>query len=343
MARVDRRHSAAGGPPGRGRAGGAGHPSGPGRRPAARRGQDDPRPRHLRPGRGHPLGDGRRRGHCPPLGADPGLHPPGRPVRALPRARRGPADAGRQRRRSSSPGPGSTTCPRPTGPCPSTSAGPCRPPTTPAERSDQPGGRRPRAVRARATTSAALALGLGGPLGEEGLGGAGVGVQLAVAGLDGAQQLDDGLGGVGLERAVLACSPRPPPRASRPVAAARIDSRLDTPGRFSRVVADLGAGVGDRPLDLLLDDRRVVEQEDGALGRVARTSTSCRSGLCRSMTRAPALRDGGLGHHEGLAVAAVEALGDVAGELEVLALVVAHRDPVGVVAGGCRRPSARGR
>ena len=42
-------------------------------------------------------------------------------------------------------------------------------------------------------------------------------------------------------------------------------------------------------------------------------------------------RDGGLGDHEGVAEAVVEADRDVAGELEVLALVVAHRDPVGVV------------
>ena len=49
------------------------------------------------------------------------------------------------------------------------------------------------------------------------------------------------------------------------------------------------------------------------------------------MTRAADLGDGGLGHDERVAVAAVEALGDVAGQLEVLALVVAHRHPVGVV------------
>ena len=54
-------------------------------------------------------------------------------------------------------------------------------------------------------------------------------------------------------------------------------------------------------------------------------------GSCRSMTRAPTGGMACLGHHEGLAVAVVEALGDVAGELEVLALVVAHRDLVGVV------------
>ena len=41
--------------------------------------------------------------------------------------------------------------------------------------------------------------------------------------------------------------------------------------------------------------------------------------------------DGVLGHDEGLAVAGVEPLGHVAGQLDVLALVVAHRHPVGVV------------
>ena len=56
-----------------------------------------------------------------------------------------------------------------------------------------------------------------------------------------------------------------------------------------------------------------------------------RVGSCRSMIRAPDLGDVGLGHDEGVAVAAVEPLGDVAGELEVLALVVAHGHPVGVV------------
>ena len=56
-----------------------------------------------------------------------------------------------------------------------------------------------------------------------------------------------------------------------------------------------------------------------------------RVGSCRSMTRPPVAGDGRLGQPQRLAEAAVEALGDVAGELEVLALVVAHRNPVGVV------------
>ena len=49
------------------------------------------------------------------------------------------------------------------------------------------------------------------------------------------------------------------------------------------------------------------------------------------MTRAAVPRDGGLGDDEGLAVAVVEAHGQLTGELEVLALVVADGHGVGVV------------
>ena len=56
-----------------------------------------------------------------------------------------------------------------------------------------------------------------------------------------------------------------------------------------------------------------------------------RVGSCRSITRAPAGRTVAFGHDEGVAVAAVEADGEVAGELDVLALVVADRHLVGVV------------
>ena len=49
------------------------------------------------------------------------------------------------------------------------------------------------------------------------------------------------------------------------------------------------------------------------------------------MIRAPASGIDALGHDERLAEARVEALRDVAGELEVLALVVADRDDVGLV------------
>ena len=50
-------------------------------------------------------------------------------------------------------------------------------------------------------------------------------------------------------------------------------------------------------------------------------------GSWRSMIRAPTGGIARLGHHERVAEAVVEPDGDVAGELEVLALVVADRDP----------------
>ena len=54
-------------------------------------------------------------------------------------------------------------------------------------------------------------------------------------------------------------------------------------------------------------------------------------GSCRSMIRAPTSGYTPCGHDERLAEARVEPLGDVAGELEVLPLVVADRDDVGLV------------
>ena len=57
------------------------------------------------------------------------------------------------------------------------------------------------------------------------------------------------------------------------------------------------------------------------------------TGSCRSMMRAPppGRGYGGLGHGEGVAIAGVPTLGQVAGELQVLALVVADRHEVGLV------------
>ena len=62
-----------------------------------------------------------------------------------------------------------------------------------------------------------------------------------------------------------------------------------------------------------------------------------RSGSWRSMIRPPTAGAIMLGHDERLAVALVEALGDVACELDVLALVLADRDRVGLVEQDVRR------
>ena len=84
-------------------------------------------------------------------------------------------------------------------------------------------------------------------------------------------------------------------------------------------------------LNFLLDRLGLVEHVDGALLGGRRSSTSCASGSWRSMIRAPT---GGMrcsGTTSSLAEARVEALRDVAHQLEVLALVLADRHLVGAV------------
>ena len=61
------------------------------------------------------------------------------------------------------------------------------------------------------------------------------------------------------------------------------------------------------------------------------------------MTRAAGAGDGGFGDDEGVAVAIVEAHGELAGQLQMLALVVADRDRVGVVEEDVGRHQAPGR
>ena len=55
------------------------------------------------------------------------------------------------------------------------------------------------------------------------------------------------------------------------------------------------------------------------------------------------LEDVRLGQPEGLLVAVVEPLGEVAGQLEVLALVLADRHEVRAGRAGCRPPAGSGR
>ena len=95
-------------------------------------------------------------------------------------------------------------------------------------------------------------------------------------------------------------------------------------------MAHLPLRVGDGGLELLPDHVRLVDHSHDAL-RVARGRRHEALGLlevldARTFLRVDALRD-----REGLSVAAVEALGDVARQLDVLPLVVAHRDDVGLV------------
>ena len=96
------------------------------------------------------------------------------------------------------------------------------------------------------------------------------------------------------------------------------------------VVAHLAVGVGDRLAHLLGDLLVRVEEPDrpergvGRLGHLALGVLQVHDAGSRS-------RNGSVGDHEGLPVAVIEPDGHVAGELQMLALVVAHRDGRGVV------------
>ena len=91
----------------------------------------------------------------------------------------------------------------------------------------------------------------------------------------------------------------------------------------------ISRSVGHRGLELLPDDVRLVDDADDPCAFPAEVDIS-RSGS-RFLTAHPPRDRRPSAPAEGLAVARVEALGDVARELEVLALVVADRDDVGLV------------
>ena len=178
--------------------------------------------------------------------------------------------------------------------------------------------------------AAAISWALAAPIGEHLGNAARVVAQLAVALLHGAQQLDDGGGGVGLERAVLACTaPARPPGARRctPPGSTAGSTRPGLASGSKRTSPSVSVTAR---LILRSIAVGVVEQQHGALRRLRR--------LRHLRRRVLEVHDPGadrgddvLGHDERVAVAAVEALGDVAGQLEVLALVVADRHLVGVV------------
>ena len=107
------------------------------------------------------------------------------------------------------------------------------------------------------------------------------------------------------------------------------------PGLSSRA-ADLRARVGDGRLELLADDVGLVEELDRPLRRAAGRGHLPLRLLEIHDPPADRRRDH-LGHDERLPVALVEPLGDVAGELDVLALVLADRDRVGLVEQDVRR------
>ena len=102
------------------------------------------------------------------------------------------------------------------------------------------------------------------------------------------------------------------------------------PGFCLGIVAYLAARVGDRGLELLPDQIRLVDDSDDTLGISGRCGHQP-FWLLEVLDPCAFLRVDALWHRERLPVAAVEALGDVAGQLDVLPLVVADRDDVGLV------------
>ncbi len=111
--------------------------------------------------------------------------------------------------------------------------------------------------------------------------------------------------------------------------------RLVIPGLSARA-AHLAAGVGDGAAELLADRLRLFEHEHGA-GLGAAGGRHLPLGLLQVHDPRPDLGDAHLRHDQGLAEALVEAAGDLAHQLDVLALVVADRHlgrPVGEHVGG---------
>jgi hypothetical protein len=96
-----------------------------------------------------------------------------------------------------------------------------------------------------------------------------------------------------------------------------------------RVEHDLAAGVGDRRADLLLDHLRVVHQPHDPVAADALGHLLVHD--LQVVDLRGLAQDVGLGHPEGVAEAVVEPLRQVAGELDVLALVLADRHLVGLV------------
>ena len=142
---------------------------------------------------------------------------------------------------------------------------------------------------------------------------------------EGGRERHDRLGGVGLEGAVAEAVVRG--RHGLEVALGERRENGEQVGHArlrDRVEPDLGLAVGHRRLDPLGDDLRVVEQEHRAVGeRLAHL----RRGVLQVHHPGPEGGDGGLGHDERVAVTAVEPDGEVARELEVLALIVAEAAP----------------
>ena len=191
-----------------------------------------------------------------------------------------------------------------------------------------PAGSRPRRTPAAASPDA-TARAFAAPVAQQRRQLAAVVEQLAVALLDRRQQLDHGVGGVGLQRPVLRVALGEVGRRLVGGRAEDVEQVADA-RLLGRVVAHLVLGVGDGPLELAPDHLRVVHHLDHPGARLGRLRHLGHRVL-EVHDAGPGARRRRLRHDERLAEAVVEAQRDVAGDLDVLALVVADRHVLGVV------------
>ena len=153
--------------------------------------------------------------------------------------------------------------------------------------------------------------------------------QFLVPGLDRREEGDHRLACVALERAVLGVLLGGLLWGAAGRGGEDVEQAAD-PGLGCRVVAHVRLGVGHGALELAHDVGRGVEHHHApgvALGRLRHL----RGRILEVHHTRPGLGSHGLGHDEGLAEAEIEPDRRIAGDLDVLALIVADRHLVGVV------------
>ena len=152
--------------------------------------------------------------------------------------------------------------------------------------------------------------------------------------LDGTEHLDHGFADGGLERAVALAGEVGLDLLEALAGAGGVDlHEVGHAGLVGRVKAHAvlaGVGVGDGALELAHDVLRLLQQVHAAVGILVGLAHLAGRILQAHDARAHA-GDVRLGHLEGLAVDVVEAYGHVARQLDVLLLVVADGDEVGLV------------
>ena len=158
-----------------------------------------------------------------------------------------------------------------------------------------------------------------------------IGKNLAVLGLDGGQRVGGDLGDSHLEVAVALALKLGGDLVHALAGEGAVDGHeVGNAGLIFAVEADAAVGIGDGALAFAHDGVLVVShQDEGVDVGVGLAHLLGRLGQGHDLGAGG--RDVALGQDEGIAVDAVEAAGDVAGDLQMLGLVLAHGDEVGVI------------